>query len=220
MNRILMVALVLVFALGLFNAPVLAKKVGKITDNVFTDDNHKFSITTFEGWSTKVGSKSKLPLRLTMLEKSFPVPQAYQGGGKEDFAQIPTIRVLVDTCSTTAEQFIENLLDSKFKSKQKKFFRKNLKLISRPHEVLKKTQATIQDQKAVIYSIRQAYRNEVAQSGSDRADIINDFIAGYILYTVRDGKIYVATMLMEYKTSASYNTKWNELLSSLKFDLK
>lgn len=220
MKKFLMLVLTVSFLIAAVSGPVMAKKVGEIKDGVYTDKNHNFSMAVLDGWSTKVGSRAKVPLRLTMLEKSYPVPQAFQGGGKEDYAQTPTIKVLVDTCSSTLDEFIARLNDSKFESDQKKYFLKNLNLIKRPHEVLTSSDLTIQGEKAVMVSIRQSYTKEIASTGSDRANVVNDFIVGNILYTVRDGKIFVFTIYMERQMSSQYDAKWNQIINSLKFDVE
>ena len=200
--------------------PAMAKKVGEIKDNVYIDNTYKFSLATFDGWSTNIGSKDKSPLRLTMFEKSYPVPQEYQGGGKEDFAEIPTIRVLVDTCSSTVDTFIAQLNDPKFESPQKKFFLKNIKILNKDHSVLTNSTVTLQDTKAVAVGLRQTYSREVAQAGSDRADVINGELGGNIFYLVRDGKIYVISYLAEYQNFIDFAAKWKALLDSLKFDVE
>ncbi len=214
---------VLCFALVLsfVSAPVEAKKVGEVKEDIFTDNDHKFSMLTFNEWSVKIGSKSKSPLRLTMLQKSFAVSQEFQGAGKEDFAQIPTIKVLVDTCSASLEDFIAGLTDPKKKrTKQEKFFLKNLLLIKKPHEIKKSSDVTLQDAKAKILSVRQSYVKEVSQSGSDRATVVNGFISGYIFVTIREGKVYVVTLCSEYKQENNYISKWNQIVGSLKFEVE
>ncbi|MEZ5359062.1 MAG: hypothetical protein R3F48_09565 [Candidatus Zixiibacteriota bacterium] len=220
MKKLLMLVLTLSFMMVSISGPVMAKKVGDIKEGIFTDKNHKFSMAALDGWSTKIGSSEKAPLRLTMLEKSYPVPQDFQGGGKEDFAQTPTIKVLVDTCSVSVEDFINNLSSHDYDSDQKKYFLKQLTLIKKPHEVQTSSDVTIQGEKAVIVNVRQAYTKEISSTGSDRASVINDYISGYILYTVREGKVYVFTLCTEYKMASNYATKWNQLVNSIKFDVK
>ncbi|MCP4570588.1 MAG: hypothetical protein GY841_23635 [FCB group bacterium] len=207
----------IILALCLISAPVMAKKAGEIKDKVYTDKDYKFSMQIPEGWSTKIG-KDNRPDRMALDEKSYPYPQHFQGGGKEDYAQIPMMIVLVDTCSIPVDKFLENLLDSKYKSGQKKYFMKKLRLISKTHEILKQKDITFHKAKAIQIEARQAYSIEVAERGSDRADVVSDFKGGAMFLTVRDGKIFVFHMIYEYTYNMQYQDTFNRLISSLKFE--
>ncbi len=217
MRKFIGISLTIIFAFAVLSNPIMAKKIGKIEEGVFTDNDHKFSMAIPDGWSSKIGSKSKIPLRLTLMEKSPTFPRQFLGG-KEDYAQIPTIKVFVDACTTTVDKFIENLLDSKFKSDQKKYFLKHLKIISRNYEILKSGDMTFHANKAKILEVRQAYTLQIAERGSNRAIPINDFYSASILFTVRDGKIFAMYIVSEYKTFADYGSIWQDMINSLKFE--
>lgn len=199
--------------------PVSAKKVGEIKDGVYYDKENKFSFQTPEGWGAKIGSKSKKPLKITMTQQSYAVPQAFQGANF-DYAQIPTIKVFADTTTLDVSTFIEKLKDPEFKSGQKKYCIRNLKLLSKPHEILKSRDITFIGQKAIILDVRQSYTIDIAGGGAGRAKQISDFKAGSILFTVRKGKIYMVHMITEYQTSASYKSIYGALIGSLRFDLE
>lgn len=216
MRKVIVYALVFMFVFTIVGVPVQAKKIGEINENVFTDNDHGFSIHVPGGWSSTIGSKSKVPLRLTLTQNSYPVPRAFQGGN-EDYAQIPTVMVFADTTSLTVDKFVEGLQDSEFKSKQKDYFMKKLKLISKPHDVQKSQEISFADNKAIIQSVRQAYSIEVSNRGSSRADVVNDYKSGSIFFTVRDGKVYIIHLISEYQQSANYAELFNTLVSSLSF---
>lgn len=216
MKNMLRIALVSFFAVLLISGAAQAGKIGEIKDKVFTDKDHGISFSVPDGYSSKIGSKSKNPLRLTLLDKSPVYPRRFQGGF-EDYAQIPTLKLLVDTCSSTVDEFIANLLNSDFKSKQKKFFMKHLKIIAKFHDILKSGNISIQDSKVVLLEARQAYELQLSNRGSDRAEAYNDYLSGWMMFAVRDGKIYAMHMISEYKTSASYAPMWNAVINSIKF---
>lgn len=197
-----------------------AGKAGGIKDDVYTDSGFNFSFKIPAGWSASI-KDAKSALRISMNQKSYPVPEQFKA--HPDYAQIPTITVLADTTSLTVDQFLDNLLDGKAKSKQKDFFLRNLALISKPHEVLKRSDATVAGAKAIQLDVRQQYSLEVAKpmdpddeaAGTDRADVVNDFKAGIIFVTVRDGKVLVIHGICEYKLSAQYKDSFGVLFNSL-----
>jgi hypothetical protein len=196
-------------------APVLAKKAGEVKDDVYTDGTYKFSVKVPTGWSPTI-KDDRSPLRLVMTQKSYPAPPQFQAN--RDYTQIPTISILVDTTSLTVDQFVDSLLDSKCKTKQKQFFVKNMPLIAKVHEVLKRSNVTIGDVKALALDIRQAYTVEVAQAGSDMATVVQDYKSGKIFAAVRNGKIYIIHGICEYKLNSSYDEFFNGVFTSLKFE--
>ena len=215
MKKLLTITLAIVILFSFAVTPVMAKKAGEVKDDVYTDGTYGFSFKIPAGWSHKISS-SKKPDRIVLSQKSYPVPRAFQEN--RDFAQIPTITLLADTTSETAEGFFNKLMDSKFKSKQKDYFMKKLRLISRPHEVLKKMEVIVQKAKTVQLEARQQYTVEVPQRGSDRADVFSDFKAGGLFLTVRDGNVFAIQIMYEHQYYAQYNDLFfKTLLGSLKF---
>lgn len=196
-------------------SPVVAKKAGEVKDNVYLDGNYKFSLNVPAGWSPTIKDE-KIPLRIVMMQSGYPVPTQFQD--RRDYAQIPTMAVLYDTTSLTAEQFVDSLLDSKCKSKQRAFFVKNMPLISKTHEILKRSTGTSGNAKTITLEIRQQYSLEVAQGGSDMADVINDYKAGTIFVAVKDGKVFVFHGICEYKLVTSYQTIFGATIASVKFE--
>lgn len=215
MKRVICLASVCLFLITVIAAPVLAKKAGEIKEDVYTDGLYKFSVKVPAGWASTVKDE-KSPLRMVLTHKSYAVPQQFQGN--PDYAQIPTITVLVDTTSLTVDQFIDSLLDGKFKSKQKSFFLKNMQLIAKPHDVLKRSPITVGDAKGIAMEVRQAYTVEVAQSGSDMADVVQDYKSGQIYLTVRNGHVYVIHGICEYKLNLTYKGTFDAFFASLQFE--
>ncbi|MDD4051197.1 MAG: hypothetical protein PHR28_04765 [candidate division Zixibacteria bacterium] len=215
MKKAVCLTLTCLFFVVMIAAPALAKKAGEVKDDVYTDGTYKFSLKVPTGWSPTIKAE-KFPLRLVLTQKSYPVPEQFQGN--RDYAQIPTISVLVDTTSLSVEQFVDSLLDSKYKSKQKQFFVKNMPIIAKFHDVLKRSNVTAGDAKGLSLAVRQAYTVEVAQSGSDMADVIQDYKSGQILVIVRNGLVYVIHGICEYKLNSSYEPIFNGTFASLKFE--
>lgn len=209
------IAVTVVLFIACIGAPVQAKKAGEVKDSVYQDGTYNFSFTVPDGWSTSVKS-SKYALRLTMDQKS-PVPPYQFRGNLRDYMQIPTMAVIVDTTSLGANEFVDSLLSSTFESKQKKFMDKYLKIFSRPYELVKRQEVTFQGKLSVMMEARQAYEITVAQQGSDKADVVNDNKYGTVFVTVRDGDVYLITMICEYRTSQQIVDMYNRMISSLKF---
>lgn len=209
------IAVTVVLFIACIGAPVQAKKAGEVKDNVYRDNEYSFSFGVPEGWSTSIKS-SKYALRLTLDQKS-PVPPYQFRGNLRDYMQIPSMAVIVDTTSLGANEFVDSLLSSTFESKQKKFMDKYLKIISRPYELVKRQEVTFQGKLSVMMEARQPYEITVAQQGSDRADVVNDNKYGTIFVTVRDGHVYMITMICEYRTSQPIMDIYNKMINSLKF---
>ncbi len=216
MRRFVISIVTIFLVLFLFSMPVMAKKAGEVEDNIFTDSEYGFSLEVPQGWAYKIYSAKK-PERIAMDQKSYPVPQAYQGGN-EDYAQIPMIIVLADTTSLGVDQFVAKMLDSEFDSKQKKYFMRRLRLISGQYEELKRKEVSIQDVKSIQLYARQQYTTEVPQRGSDKADVYTDFKAGVVFFYVRDGHVFIIHMIYEYQFNAQYSDLFDsKLIPSLKF---
>ncbi len=209
------IAVTVVLFIACIGAPVEAKKAGEVKDNVYTDEGYNFSMEIPDGWSASIKS-AKYALRLTMDQKS-PVPPYQFRGNLRDYMQIPTMAVIVDTTSLGANEFVDSLLSPTFESKQKKFMDKYLKIFSRPYELVKRQEVTFLGKLAVMMEARQAYEITVAQQGSDRADVVNDNKYGTVFATVRDGHVYLITMICEYRTSQPIVDMYNQMISSLKF---
>lgn len=217
MKKIAYVGLALFFVCLIYSPVLAGKKAGEIKDGVFTDTSNNFSIAVPEGWGTKISSAKKA-LRLILSEKSYPLPRQFQGGGKEDYAQIPMIHVLVDTTSLTVAQFVDSLLEPKFKSKQKKYFLKYLKLISKAPDVLRKKEMTLGNARAIQIEVRQQYSMEIsADRNTDRADVVNDYRSGSMFVTVRQGKVIIVHMINEWQFHRNYLALFGNIIGSLKF---
>jgi hypothetical protein len=223
-KRFVYVAVTVCFVVTLWAVPGFTKQAGEIKDGVYTDKDYQFSLKIPVGWSAKV-KEAKSALRLSMDQTS-AVPPEHLTGDLRDYMQIPTVVVIVDTTSLTVGQFIDNLLSPKFESKQKDGMLRLLKLISRPHEVLKRSEITFENAPATMIEARQPYEMEVSGRGaeldadsldSDRANVINDHKYGSMFFTVRDGHIYAIHLICEYKTSSSIVEIYNAMIGSLKF---
>jgi hypothetical protein len=209
------IALTVVLFIACIGTPIQAKKAGEVKDNVYYDDSYNFSFAIPEGWSANIKS-SKYALRLTMDQKS-PVPPYQFQGALRDYMQIPTMAVIVDTTSLGANEFVDSLLSPTFKSKQKKFMDKYLRIFSRPYEMVKRQEVTFKGKLAVMMEARQPYEITVAQGRSDKADVVNDNKYGTVFVTVRDGHVYLITMICEYRTSQPIVTMYNKIIDSLNF---
>jgi len=215
-KRKLTLALTLVLIFSLMAIPVQAKKAGEVNENVYTDVEYNFSFDIPAGWSAKVSNAGKV-LRVNLDQTSAVPPRHFQGDLR-DYMQIPTIKILVDTTSLSAGDFIDKLLDPEFKSKQKKGLMKYLTLIGKEHEIQKRSQITFADTKATMLEVRQSYSMEVSARGSDKADVINDYKYGSIFFTVRNGQVYIFHMICEYQTSGPLINIFNAMIGSVKFN--
>jgi len=214
------IAVAIAISVSLIGVPAQAKKAGELKDGVYRDNKHDFSFTVPNGWSANI-KKDKQVVRLTMEQKA-PVPPYHFRGELRDYMQIPFMVVIADTTSFSVEQFVDSLLSPSYETKQMDYFLKYLKIISRPHEIMRRNQVTFQDQTAIMLEARQPYEMEVSKRdedlpGSDRADVVNDYKYGSMFLTVRDGHIFIIHMICEYGTSEPILQMFNSLIGSLTF---
>jgi hypothetical protein len=196
---------------------IQAKKAGEVTDGVFHDEKFGYTMSFPGGWGENVKSE-KSALRVILAEKSYPIPRHFQGAGKEDYATIPTIAILADTTSLTAQQFIDSLLNAEDKSKQLEYFERNTRIISRPYEVEKRQGLTVDEQEGYLVQARQQYSMEVAERGSDRADIVNDYKAGFVFAMVKDGTVIAVNGICERSFISNYMPVFLDVVQSIKFE--
>lgn len=217
MKRNICLVVALGFVLSLIGSPVLAKKAGEIKDGVYIDSDYNFSFKVPVGWAGKV-KNAKYAQRIALAQTSPVPPRHFSDSDLRDYMQIPSISVIVDTTSLEVGAFVDGLLDAEFDSKQKKGLMKLLKLIAKPHDIMKRREITFADKNAVLVEARQAYSMEVSRMGSDRASVVNDYKYGAIFFTVREGNVYIVHMICEYQTSNSIMEMFNGMLNSLQFN--
>lgn len=228
MKRNLCIVLAITSVLCFVSVAAVAKSAGEIKDNVYSDSECGFSFSIPDGWSTKIGSGGKQPVRIVLTQKSYSIPPNFQGN--EGYVTIPTITAMVDTTSLTPDKFIEYLMDSKTKTKQKSFMLEKLKIISRPYDVEKMKKMTLANADAAMLVAKQQYSAEIVASrsvkgaadevdrSSDRAEVITGYYGGAIFCTVRNGKAYIFHMMCDRAFYAANEQVFLSVIGSLKIE--
>jgi hypothetical protein len=115
------------------------KKAGKITGNVFNDSKFNYSLTLNDEWKARV-RKDKESFRLVLTQKNYGIPTRFQD--QTDYTQVPRIVIYADTCSLGPSAFLDSLLSSSFKSKQKSEITKEFDILNE-QEVIPKGKKTL-----------------------------------------------------------------------------
>ncbi len=210
------IAVLALFCL-LIAVPVQAKKSGEIKNDVYTDSDFGFSIMIPEGWSAKVGN-AKVPLKLTLTQKSYPVPQEFQGGSKRDYAQIPIMSVLADTTAMDPHGYIEYLRSGDRDDPRIKYFLRYLDIIGGIHDVETHQKLTINDHPASLLNAKEAYVKQVAELGSDVVDEVNDYHGGSV-FAIKNGNTIVVLHLICERDFHKPNLEvLQAMVNSMKFE--
>lgn len=113
MRKLLTVILALLCLASIGQARKKAPKAGKITDGVYIDTKHDFSMTLPDGWKTKV-QKAKSACRLVLTQEKFELPremEPYRNQVPAPFAQVWLVELPFNT-----QEYIDSLMSDSYGS--------------------------------------------------------------------------------------------------------
>ena len=205
-NRPLMAALTALLVLALFplgdDSDAYAKRkkkkknaAGVITDSLYTDNQHGFSIMFLDDWKTNVKTKGK-KLRVVASKKDYFIPVDFRNS--QFHTTIPKVKVYVDTTSMELRAFIDSLKSRKFKSKQKQNIMLEFKALSgkftRPRVTRIKSDSGIKGRRMKT-TLR--YKLEVQKAGGRDDNVVTDFIQADIALFKKENRIYIISCVCE-----------------------
>lgn len=226
MKRLLIVVLMLLVCVPSGFARRKKVKAGKIQDNVYTDSDYGFQMPLIEGWKTKVGDQ-KSHFRLYLVQKNYDVPSEYQDA--PDYTQVPKVVVWVDTTTLGAAAFIDSLVSTTFKSKQKKEIFKEFELLNEASAgsgtyrdpLVRKGRKTIKvdGAKGVRWSGRATYMKEVALSASATGGgkRIRSAYGGTVVALKQGDVVVVFHMMCEWNYYAGIHATMMNMVLALKW---
>ena len=201
-------------------------KAGKVLNNVYVDADYGFQVPVIEGWKIKIGGQ-KSHFRLYLIQKKYDVPSDYQDA--EEYTQVPRIVVWVDTTTLGAAAFIDSLVSTTYKSKQKKEIFKEFELLNESSAgsgtyrdpVVRKGRKTIKvdGAKGVRWSGRATYMKEIALSASSTGSgkRVRSAYGGTVVALKQGNVVVVFHMMCEWNYYAGIDKIMMNIVHALKW---
>ena len=208
MKRLVIALIMVALVFGIADARKKKSKAGEFDDGVYTDGKFNFSMVIPEDvWNISI-KKDKSQIRLILTKKVFDIPIAYtQDPG---YTKTPKVTVYVDTTSWSAKMFVDSLLNSEYKSDQKKEVLQNCEILFGDYTPKRNSKLQIGEIQGVMISGEQKYTKQIP-------DVITDFYGGAIFFAKQDQTLYIFHMICENKYFATEYEDFVKLLEGLKF---
>ncbi len=235
MRKTIILILALVFLFASFQTSFAKKeKTGKVKGNVFTDEKFEYQLTFLENWKLKTEKEPSL-VRATLMKKNYQVDKSTRFGGYE--VNIPTIILLADTTSFSLEQFKIELLKESKKIKNLDKYKLKLEFLTNS-ELLQEREILIDSLPAYILTFKKQYFKTAgdATKGSDRDEmstvydlpsagspeasevIVEDFIAGHIVFFKKENNIFLVHFSCERQFIGPNHREFTNIMSGWKFE--
>ena len=205
MRKLLLISLIVVLAVPTVFSARKKDKAGTVSDYVYTDKKHEFSLTLNEEWKYKI-QKNKSVFRLVLTQISYPIPSDYSS--TPDYTKIPKMVLFVVETKLDSKAFIDSLISPSYKSKTKKELMKEFEILSitsstgfSPEKLVsRKNKALNLDGKNGTYWTGQVkYTNEVSVSASSQGGKRVKGGYGGAIAAVKDGdKMIVFHLISEW----------------------
>ncbi len=221
-KRLLITFIVLVLAVNIAGARKTSK-AGKIAGGIYTDAKFNFSFSIGDDWNTSV-KKGKKPVRITLIKKEYDIPMQFQRS--PTYTTIPKITVFADTSSLGLKQFVDSLLDDKYKSSQKKAIMAEFKLLYGDFTSKKNSKKVIGDLVGHKISGEQKYlvRVSSAGAGGDEMagsfgdyDVVSDFYAGSVFFAKHGNTIVMMHFICESRYFEMLDLDFEKIIKTFKF---
>lgn len=225
MRRVLFFTLLGVLVAAAVTARRPRDKAGTITDGVYTDKKFNFQLTLNDGWKCKV-SDNEDAYRLTLTQVNYEIPPNYLDA--EDYTKIPRTVVFVDTTTLGVSAFLDSLLSDSYKSKQKDEIMKEFEILNNSSAGSGMTREDViptgrrymdvAGERAVVWTGKVKYRNEVSQSASSiGAKRVYGGYGGCIIGVKKDNHIIVFHTICEENYFDTIMAEASRLAGSLKW---
>ena len=224
MRKAMVILVVIFFVLsGASYSYAKKENTGKVKDNIFFDKKYDYKITALDNWKVKTQKEPSI-LRATIMQKDYK-RKKYRGFSLSETA-VPTITILAGTTSHSLEDFYQSFLKDKEIVENKGDFLIKLNLLEN-FEVVEEESTSIDNVPAKICLVKKKYSRPIeidAKPGQGAylgdVDIIEDFLAGYIILLKKENKIFVIEFSTEREFFYENNSEFTKMLKSMKFGLE
>lgn len=147
---------------------------GTVDKGVFTDSLHGYSISLPEDWDMKV-MKNKSKMRLVAQKSEYAIPVSFRSA--ELHTTVPKIKIYVDTCSLSAEDFADSLASKEFRSKQKDAITREFEVLNGKYKRARVSRLRADNKlRGRRLKTTLKYVIEVQKEGRSDAQVVSDFV--------------------------------------------
>lgn len=210
MKRVIWCTALLVLAVSA-DAARRGERSGELKENVYTDNSYDFSIKLLDNWKGRTG-KEKDKVRLTATQVNYDIPAEYLQA--PDYTQVPRIVIYVDTISIGAAPFLDSLVSTSFKSKQKGEMHKEFEFLLEKEITTRGRRAVeVAGVSGLRWDAEAKYIKEVQLSASSTSGtrVYGSYGASIIAFK-KDSMLYLVYMTCEWDY---FQTIQSELLTML-----
>ena len=221
-KRLLITFIVLVLAVNIAGARKTSK-AGKIAGGIYTDAKYNFSFGINDDWDTSI-KKGKKPVRITLIKKEYDIPMHFQHAST--YTTIPKITVYADTTSLGLKQFVDSLLNDKYKTSQKKAIMEKFKLLYGDYTSKKSSKKVVGELVGYKISGEQKYSIRVSSAGTggDETsgsfgdyDVVSDLYGGSVFFAKQGNIIVMMHFICESLYFDTLDLDFEKIIKTFKF---
>ena len=223
MRKSLIILLVVLLAVPVVFARKPKEKAGKVSDNVYIDNNYNFEFPLPEDWKYKIEEK-KDNFRVIMTQVNYDIPADYIDA--PDYTKIPRIVIYADTSSKSAQVFLDSLVSETYNDDQKKNLMKEFEILNirsgssfTAEDLItrEKKNIDIAGERGRTWTGQVKYRNEVATSASSMgAKRVSGAYGGAIFAVQKDNRIILIHMICEWNYFEDIYSELMKIVQGLK----
>ena len=189
-------------------------KAGKITDVVYVDGKYGFQMTIHKNGKTRI-NKSDNNFRFSLTQRNYTIPSKYVSA--PDYTKVPRLVIFVDTTSLGAHAFVDSLVSSDYKSKQKNKVLKEFDFLAERDIIPKgRSRLDIDGESALFWKAMARYSQEVAESASAKTGKIIRSEYGGAMVSVKFGEhIVLFHMMCEWEYYTQVVEEIRQMMASL-----
>lgn len=225
MRKLLLVCMIVIIAMPSVFAARKKDYAGKVSDYVYTDKKHNFSLTLNESWKYKI-QKNKKDFRLVLTQIDYAVPPEYVDAS--DYTKIPKMVLYVVNTKLAPRAFVDSLMSSSYKSDAKKEVMKECEILNMqkstgfvPEKLVSRKKKTIilDGEKGFYWTGQVKYTNEVSTSASSfGGKRVKGSYGGAVVAVKDDDKLILFHIISEWNYFESVFDDAMKIIKSLKFN--
>ncbi len=221
-KRLFISFIILLLAVNIASARKRSK-AGNIEKGTYTDSKYYFSFDINDDWDSSI-KKGKKPVRLSLIKKEYDIPMHFSHA--PTYTTIPKIVVYADTTSLSVKQFVDSLLDDKYKSSQKKAILNEFKLLFGDFIKKKSSKKVVGELVGhkISGELKYSIRVSSAGTGGDEMsgsfgdyDVVSDFFAGSIYFVKQGNTIVMMHFICESRYFEMLDLDFEEIIKTFKF---
>jgi len=225
MRKLLLLSMIVIIAVPSLFAARKKDYAGKVTDYVYTDKKHNFSLTLDEEWKYKI-QKNKSDFRFVLTKIKYAIPSGYTQA--QDYTKIPKVVMYVVESSLSPRAFIDSLISPSYKTKVKKNILREFEILNMnqssgftPEKLVSRQKKTLKldDRNGAYWTGQVKYTNEVAVSASSLGGKRVKGSYGGAIAAIKDGdKLVLFHIISEWNSFETVLEDALKIIKSIKWN--